>query len=133
MSERERALTRRYWQSIGGTLIEEFQVVSASPTNGHRRLDGLIVLDGQFRRTRKRDVSIQDRDVIVVQTKSHSLDLTLLGQTFFGAELLCDHYQPASIRLVALCTGHDSALEQMLRRFPSVEVVVLTSEPLTLC
>ncbi len=64
--------------------------------------------------------------MVVVQTKPHRLDLTLLGQTFFGAELLRDRFQPASIRAVALCTEHDEALERMLERFPGIEVVVLS-------
>ncbi len=122
---REPALTRSYWQLVGGTLVPEFQVVDGTATSSPRRLDGLILLEGPFKVRRKRDVTVRDSHVIVVQTKPHRLDLTLLGQTFFGAELLRDRFQPASIRAVALCTCHDEALERMLARFPGIEVVVL--------
>tara|TARA_Y100001970_G_C13899964_1_gene683125 strand:- start:530 stop:643 length:114 start_codon:yes stop_codon:yes gene_type:complete len=33
MSKRETPLTRKYWESIGGTLIEEFPAVTRGDTN----------------------------------------------------------------------------------------------------
>ncbi len=44
MSKNETWMTRQYWNSIGGLLIEEYEVVKPSPTNGVRKLDGLIIL-----------------------------------------------------------------------------------------
>ena len=44
MSKHETPLTRRYWESVGGTLIEEFPAVRRSKTHGPRLIDGVIVL-----------------------------------------------------------------------------------------
>lgn len=48
MSTTETPLTRRYWKTVGGTLIEEFPAVRAGPENGLRLLDGVIILGGPF-------------------------------------------------------------------------------------
>ena len=49
MSKHETPLTRRYWDKVGGTLVEEFPVVKRSTTSAQRLLDGLIVFDGKIR------------------------------------------------------------------------------------
>ena len=45
MAKLETPLTRRYWQEIGGTLIEEFPAVRRGPNQGGRWLDGVVILD----------------------------------------------------------------------------------------
>jgi len=40
-------MTRQNWKTIGGLLIEEYEVVKGTCSNGVRRLDGLIILDEQ--------------------------------------------------------------------------------------
>ena len=44
MSKHETHLTRRYWETIGGTLIEEFPVVTRTNENAQRLLDGVVIL-----------------------------------------------------------------------------------------
>ena len=49
MSKLETPLTRRYWESVGGTLMEEFRAVRRSAVQEQRFLDAVIVLDGPKR------------------------------------------------------------------------------------
>jgi len=126
MSKHETPMIRRYWQRIGGTLVEEFPVVAASSTCGPRRLDAVILPDGEFRRAHWSQVSIAGQDVIVVQAKASRLGMYLMGQAVFSAELI-KRFNPASVRSVALCTKDDLELRPLLLKFPNVEVVVSPS------
>ena len=56
MSKHETPLTRAYWQTIGGTLIEEFLIVRGSKKNGKRLLDGIILPNEEKRIMHWRDV-----------------------------------------------------------------------------
>ena len=44
MSKHETWRTRKFWESTGGLLIEEFEVVKKSNTSARRLIDGVIVL-----------------------------------------------------------------------------------------
>jgi hypothetical protein len=124
MSKRETPMIRRYWESVGGTLVEEFPVVAASPICGPRRLDAVILPKGEFRKAHWREVSIAGQDVIVVQAKASRLGMYLMGQAVFSAELI-KRLNPASVRSVALCIADDSELRPLLLKFPNIEVVVV--------
>lgn len=39
-------MIEKYWDQVGGTLVEEFYVVYRSETNGERRIDAVIIPDG---------------------------------------------------------------------------------------
>jgi hypothetical protein len=54
MSKLETPMTRRYWERVGGTLIEEFVAVPAGPATGRRALDAVIIADGDKRIARTR-------------------------------------------------------------------------------
>lgn len=123
MSKHETPLTRRYWKSVGGTLIEEFWAVPRGSDHGPRILDGVIVLDGPHKIAKKGEVDIRDKNIIVVQTKASRLGMYLMGQAVFSKELM-KRYKPRSIKSVAICTRSDSVLEPLLKRFNDVEVVV---------
>jgi hypothetical protein len=127
MSKRETPMIRKFWQTVGGTLVEEFPVVKASATCGPRRVDGVILLHRAFERARPKDVSLEGEEIIVIQAKAARLSMSLLGQTLFSAELV-KRFQPASVRAVALCTKDDSELRQLLRPFPHVQIVVCSEE-----
>jgi hypothetical protein len=127
MSKRETPLTRRYWKSVGGTLIEEFAAVPRGPDHGPRTLDGVIIKGGSKRIARKSEVDLKGKDIIVVQTKASRLGMNLAGQTLFSRELM-KKYKPRTIRSVAVCTKGDSVLEPLLTRFKNVEVVVYEKE-----
>ena len=122
MSKHETPLTRKYWQSVGGTLVEEFPVVRRSSASAQRLLDGLIVLDGNNRIARANDVTVEGMDVIVLQTKANRLGMYLMGQAFFSRELV-KAFKPKSIRTVAICAQDDSDMHTLCEQF-QIEVVI---------
>lgn len=86
-------------------------------------MDGVIVLDGPHKIAKKDEMDIQDKDIIVIQTKASGLGMYLMGQAVFSKELM-KRYKPRSIKSVAICTRSDSVLEPLLKKFSDVEVVV---------
>ncbi len=122
MSTLETPLTRWYWRQVGGTLVEEFPAVRRTRTCGQRLIDAVILPDGPTEIAHWHDVSLDGKDVIVVQTKKGRLGMYLMGQTFFSAELI-ERFKPRSVRSVALCEAHDSVLSPMLESYPNMEVV----------
>jgi hypothetical protein len=124
MSKNETPMIKKYWEKIGGTLIEEFQAVKRSPTCAQRLLDGVIILRGEKRIARRREVSLKGKDVIVIQAKARRLSMTLMGQTLFSAELIKKH-EPKSVLSVALCTEDDSELRRLLKQYPNIQVEVM--------
>ena len=114
MSKRETPLTRRYWQEIGGTLIEEFPAVRRGPNQGRRLLDGVVILDSPCLianyRKEKEKFKIENRDIVVIQTKAERLGMYLLGQALFSRHLMMP-FRPRSIDTVAICTKGDAVLE----------------------
>jgi hypothetical protein len=123
MSKTETPMIRKYWESVMGTLVEEFPVVNASPTCGRRVVDAIILATGQRCIANWREVSLEGQDVRVVQAKSSRLGMYLMGQALFSAELV-KGFNPASVRSVALCKKDDSVLRPLMESFPDVEVVV---------
>ena len=123
MSKLERPITLWYWGEIGGTLIEEFPAVKRTATCGQRLIDGVILPDGPHEITNWRDVSLEGKDIIVVQTKIGRLGMSLMGQTLFSAELM-KPFKPRSIRSVALCEANDSVLGPLLLSYPGMEIVI---------
>ena len=126
MSKHETPLTRKYWQRVGGTLIEEFPVVRRTSTCAQRLLDGLIVLDGNNRIAKADEISIEGMDVIVLQTKANRLGMYLMGQAFFSRELV-NALNPKSIRTVAICAQDDSEMHALCDKF-QIEVVIFETE-----
>ena len=103
MSKLETPMTRRYWETVGGTLVLEFPVVKASRSHGTERrvVDALIIPEDDRREATPEEVRLQDKDVIVVQTKAERLGMSLMGQAFFSRELVKE-LGPRSVRTVAL-------------------------------
>jgi len=122
MSKHETRLTRKYWETIGGTLIEEFPVVTRTKESAQRLLDGVIILGEKTQILKAHEVEIQGKDVVVIQTKANRLGMNLLGQAVFSAELMKTH-KPKSIKSVAICVLGDSVLEPLAHKF-NIEVVV---------
>ncbi len=50
MSKLETPMIVEYWNRVGGTLIEEFQMVQGDSLSGPRRSDAVIVVDGKKER-----------------------------------------------------------------------------------
>jgi hypothetical protein len=103
------------WEQIGGTLIEAFPIVPKTRTQGERVLDGVIVLGEKRERIPVgARVDLNDRDLIVVQTKNSRLGMSLMGQALFSAQRAKRHYKPRRIQSVGLSAGTDAVLQPML-------------------
>jgi hypothetical protein len=99
MSKLETPMTRRYWERVRGTLLEEYLIVPSRPGVGRRMIDAVIIEDGDHRiASRGKTVSLDGHDIVVVQTKASRLGMYLLGQAFFSRELIMDRFAP--------CTSH---------------------------
>ena len=123
MSKHETPMTRWYWQQVGGALIEEFVAVKRTSTCGVRILDGVIIKDGDFRIAKQSEVSLEGKDIIVIQTKASRLGMYLMGQAFFSAQLI-KRFNPRSVMSVALCSIDDSVLRPLFEQYPDMKVVV---------
>ena len=124
MSKLETPLTRWYWSQVGGTLVEEFLLTPRSATSSPRWVDCLIMPDGPRRIADAKDVNVDGREVIVVQTKKGRLRMTLMGQVVFSQKLMYRNYKPRRVRSIALCEEDDDVLRPMLEAFDDVEVVI---------
>ena len=122
MSKRETPLTRKYWQSIGGTLIEEFPAVTKGDSNSRRLLDGVVILGAENRIAKASEVDIEGKDIVVIQTKVNRLGMYLMGQAFFSRELM-KTFKPKSIKTVAICGKDDTVMRDLCKEF-DIEVVV---------
>jgi len=123
MSKNETWLTRWYWEQVGGTLVEEFMAVRRRADCAQRLLDGVIIKDGELRIARQSEVSLEGKDIVVVQTKDNRLGMYLMGQTLFSAKLV-ERFHPRSIESVALCTKDDAELRPLLEQYAGMKVVV---------
>ena len=122
MSKLETPLTRRYWREIGGTLIEEFPSVRSGPNQGRRLLDGVVLLDSPHLIANYGEVEIENRDIVVIQTKASRLGMYLLGQALFSRHLMMP-FRPSSVDTVAICTKGDAVLEPLAAEY-GIKVVV---------
>ncbi len=116
-------MTRWYWQQVKGTLIEEFVAIRGSGTSGKRLLDGVIIQDGEFKVARQSEISVEGKDLIIIQTKASRLGMYLMGQTLFSIELM-KQFKPRSMKSVALCSQDDEVLRPLLEQYPDMQVVI---------
>ena len=65
MSKHETPLTLRYWDEVGGTLVEEFPAVLRGSCNAQRLIDGVIILGESKRIAKPSEVSIIGRVLII--------------------------------------------------------------------
>lgn len=122
MSKHETNLTRRFWESVGGTLVEEYPAVRRGNQKAQRLMDGVIILGAPNKIVKASEVSLEGKDVIVIQTKASRLGMYLMGQAYFS-KILMSEFKPKSIRTVAICTQGDSVLEPIALA-SGIEVVV---------
>jgi hypothetical protein len=125
MSRRETPMIHRYWERVGGTLMEEFLAVPASGNCGPRRMDAVILPNGERTRRHWRGSALEGEEVIVIQAKANRLGMYLMGQAVFSAELM-RRFKPSKITSVILCRADDSVLRPLLDAYPHVEVVIDT-------
>lgn len=127
MSKLETPMTRRYWERVGGTLIEEFPAVRASADPGGRKIDGVILPHGEKRIARWREISVDGEEVIVIQAKARRLGMSLMGQALFSKDLL-KQYGAKPIKTVALCSKDDAVLRPLAEKH-GIEVVIDEEAP----
>jgi hypothetical protein len=131
MSKYETPMTRWFWEQIGGTLIEEFRIVSKTEKQGLRLIDGLIILDEKTEIMEKcSEIDISGKDVCVVQTKNDRLGMSLMGQALFSLQVIKNNFNPRRVYSVALCTKSDATMEPLLTAFKDCHVVVYGQESL---
>ena len=109
MSKHETPLTRKYWNEIGGTLIEEFPAVIKGDNHSQRLIDGIILLGEQTKIESWKNIEIKNKDIVVIQTKASRLGMNVMGQAFFSIELM-KKYHPKSIKSVIVCNKDDEVL-----------------------
>jgi hypothetical protein len=125
MSKLESPMLEKYWEEIGGTLIEEFPLVKGDTSSGHHRADAVIIPSWPKNEKGSRNATIIDEDVIVIQAKAHRLGMYLMGQGVFSAELITQQPKPKSVRSVILCTQDDVTLKEFLESYSNIEVRVM--------
>jgi hypothetical protein len=126
-TQHERRLTLEFWRSIGrGTLMLEYPVVSGERDSQRRAVDALIILDGEFeQRPWATAPDLAGRPLMIIQTKAHRTDATLLGQAVFSPILLRrQHVAIGPVESVVLTTGSAPALSQLLQRHSVRELTV---------
>lgn len=116
MSKKETPLTRRYWEEISGTLIEEFLAVPKGKNNSQRLIDGVILLGEDKKIVKWDQVIIENKDIIIVQTKANRLGMYLMGQALFSIELM-KKFNPRSIRSVIICTKDDEVMRNIAEKY----------------
>ena len=125
MSVYETAMIVTYWQRVGGTLIEEYPLTKWEKDVGRRRADAVILPNQPTERLRPQtSVTLDGKEVIVVQAKTNRLGMYLLGQAFFSKQL-CERLGAASVTSVALCGSNDAVLRPMFEQYDGCEVVVI--------
>ena len=125
MSRNETWRTRKYWETVGGMLIEEFLAIAPdiNKETGKRLIDGIIILGEERRIQVGGKYDLKDKDIIIVQTKSKRLGMSLMGQSYFSREII-RRYKPKTIRTVAICGQGDIEMEMLCKKF-DIEVVVI--------
>lgn len=99
------------WDELGGFLSEEFRVGTVRP----RRLDGLIVADKEKKLVWPEEVlPLDGKRTWAVEAKSGDIEMGVLGQALFGAELLRQLHRPAEVIPVAAAVAPPTGLLRAL-------------------
>jgi len=124
MSKHETWRTRKYWESVGGLLIEEFRAIKEDKGSGtgKRHIDAIIVLGEETDRHVGGQYDFTGRDIIIVQTKGSRLGMYVMGQAFFSREIM-KRFRPRSIKTVVICAAGDTEMESLCRLY-DIEVVI---------
>lgn len=123
MSKHENWRIRKYWEQVGGLLIEEFQAVAKKKNIQRRTIDGIIIRGEETCRQHKINYDFTGKDIIIIQTEKDRVGMYLLGQAFLSREAMM-RYQPRSIKTVAICSKHDEEMYRLCEEF-GIELVVI--------
>ena len=117
-------MLRRYWDKVGGILIEEFPAIRKAADRAPRYIDGIIIRSDQRRIAEPAEVSLRGEHITVIQVKTGRLGMYLLGQALFSIDLMRP-FGPASVESVALCEQSDAVLRPLFERYPNCRVVTM--------
>ena len=123
MNDLQRRMIRWYWRQVGGTLVEEFPLVSRLAGSRPPSADGLIIRRGKWRIAQRAEVGLAGHDLIVLNACTGGLTLELMGRAYFSARLL-DGFRPQSLYSVALVLRDDPVLRPLLEETRTMKVVV---------
>lgn len=126
----EPPMTEDFWLSAGrGTLYLEFPLVIAGNGSERRRVDGLIVLDGEpKKRPAANAPDLNGKSVIVVQTIAGATDAAHVGQALLSPWLLRQRYPKIGpIESVLVTASPEPFLTALLQRHGVREVAMTGS------
>lgn len=109
-------------------------VDTVAGVQSRRDVDGIVVLGEPHRIASPNErtaVSLDGRDVIVIQTKATRLNPYVFGQALLSMDLIRMRWAPRSLRSVLLCAADDPELRAVISAFPDVEVRVIRTERFT--
>jgi hypothetical protein len=118
-SSAESDVIHAVWEEIGGELVEEFVVpIIPGQLSRARHIDGVFAVDGPRRwHPARTSLALRGRDIAVCQAKAGQLDLGVLGQTLFAAELIQREHAPRSMRLIAAAVQPNPSIEHLLESY----------------
>ena len=110
------------------TLYEEFRVVNAIVgEQSWRAVDGVVVLGEPHRiasPAERGGLSLDGKDVVVLQTKATRLNPYVFGQALLSMDLIRMRWSPRSLRSVLICVADDPELRPVTSMYPSIDVHV---------
>jgi hypothetical protein len=134
MDDHESPLTRRYWEKTlrEGTLYAEFPIVKRQQGVQPRRVDGLVVLGtpshyvpkGEDGRDERAAANLNDKDVVVIQTKATRLNPYVFGQALLSMDLIRQRWRPRSLRAVLICVEEDPELTPIVARYEDLTMAI---------
>ncbi|MGH3422758.1 MAG: hypothetical protein ACRDOD_24560, partial [Streptosporangiaceae bacterium] len=123
----EPPMTEEFWRTAGrGSLILEYPVVLGGGGSERRRVDGLILLDGDFARLSVAEVpDLSGRPVMLVQTVAGRTDAAHVGQALLSCWLLRQRFpRIGPIESVLVTASPEPFLTALLERLGVREVTV---------
>ncbi|HEY1419895.1 MAG TPA: hypothetical protein VGG90_04210 [Candidatus Dormibacteraeota bacterium] len=123
----EPPMTEEFWRTVGrGSLILEYPLVIGGGGSERRRVDGLIVLDGQCHVGTPADAcDLNGRSVMVVQTVAGRTDAAHVGQALLSQWLLRQRFPGiGTIESVLVTASPEPFLTAMLLHHGIREVTI---------
>ena len=118
-----------FWEQVGGMLIEDFQIMPESTGQDRNLIATVIILDEPKRKmTAGTPLNLEGREVIVVRTKNRHINMSIILQTVFSAQLIKRFRNAHKVQPVILCTIKNHILESILKANGGCRVVVCPPE-----
>jgi hypothetical protein len=117
MSERD--VINKVWEEVGGELVPEFDVstIPGQP-KFDRHVDAVFALGGPPQEHPKHHrLPLCGRRAVICQAKSGQLDLGVLGQTFFSAQLIQREFEPCDLRLIAAAVRPNPMIDRLVASY----------------